>query len=335
LGDPVNYIGFPSDVWAGIDYLNAEVIYSLQRDIDPPAWHRIISYVESSPYFQFVAYIDDEYPPQLKSIYQPPLFLTAIGDISLLQSTDIISIVGTRKPTQYGKYVTEKIVYSLVANNYMTCSGLALGIDSVTHRKTIEANGLTIAVTAGGLDIVYPPQNLELANKIKERGLIISESMPCIPFEKYHFPQRNRIIAGLAKAVCIIEGKLQSGAMITAKFALEQNKEIYALPGDILRPEAQGPNTLIQRGAKIILTPNDIAADFNIDYVPNKVSKRISLTDEETKIYNIIKNNSQDIHIDQLVVETGGSLGKISEVLFMLELKNAVRQTENGKYSAN
>jgi DNA processing protein len=218
-------------------------------------------------------------------------------------------------------------------NDFVICSGLALGIDSVAHRKTIEYNGLTIAVLAGGIDNIYPPQNRDLAIKIKEKGLIISESMPCIPFEKYHFPQRNRIIAGLSKAICIIEGNVQSGAMITAKFALEQNKDIYALPGDILKPEALGPNTLIQRGAKIILTPFDIVTDFKVEYEPKVVVKKLDLSEDEQRIYDVIKANAPDIHIDNLVIETGMSIGELSGMLFMLELKNAIRTTDSNKYA--
>ena len=335
LGDPMRYVGQKSDLWANIDYISPEIKNIFQQDIDPPHWAKIINYLENSPNFQFISYLDENYPKPLKNIYQPPLYLTAIGDVSLLENQNTIGIVGTRKPTQYGRYSTEKIVNSLVQRNFIICSGLALGIDAVSHRKTLELNGMTIAVLACGLDIVYPPQNKELAHRIMEKGLVISENTPCVPFEKFHFPQRNRIISGLSKAVCIIEGSVQSGAMITAKFALEQNKEVYALPGDILRPEAQGPNSLISKGAKIILTPDDIAMDLSIDYQGKEVIKKIELNEDEEKIYNIIKEYASEIHIDQIIVETSMSIGEISGILFMLELKNAVRTTENGKYAIN
>ena len=333
IGDPLAYIGKKSELWEKIDFLDIKIKNTLQQDTDPAQWSKIANFIESNPYFQFITYLDDEYPEHLKNIYQAPLFLTAIGDTELLKSDSIISIVGTRKPTQYGKYVTEKIVNSLVMNDFIVCSGLALGIDAVAHRKTIESNGLTIAVLAGGLDSIYPPQNKELAYKIKETGLLVSENMPCVPFEKYHFPQRNRIISGLSKAVCMIEGNVQSGAMITAKFALDQNKDIFALPGDILKAEAQGPNTLISKGARMILTPEDIVKEYNVEYEKKIVIKKIDMTEQEQKIYDTIKNNSPDIHIDSLVVETGMSIGELSGILFMLELKNAVRATGNNRYA--
>jgi len=335
LGNPVEYIGKRNDLWDEVDFVDDAVKKEFQEDLDPPQWGKIANYIESSPGFEFVTYLDNEYPESLKNIYQAPLFLTAVGDIDLLKSDSIISIVGTRKPTQYGKYLTEKIVNSLVSNHFIVCSGLALGIDAVAHRKTLELMGITIAVLAGGLDNIYPPQNLELANKIKATGLIISENMPCLPFEKYHFPQRNRIVAGLSKAICVIEGNVQSGALITAKYGLDNNKEIYALPGDVLKPEALGPNTLISRGAKIILTPEDIAQDLSVKYEAKSIVKKIDLTDDEKKIYDVIKDNPPDVHIDMLVMLTGMGIGELSGVLFMLELKNAVRVGESNKYSVN
>ncbi|MCL2063679.1 MAG: DNA-processing protein DprA [Candidatus Cloacimonetes bacterium] len=346
LGDPVDYIGIKSDLWKNIDYLSYETKKLLQEDLEPPLWDKIVHYITNSPEFKFISFFDDDYPDQLRSIYQPPLFLTALGDVSLMRNIDdipatppcngghIISIVGTRKATQYGRYLTEKIVNSLVTSNFIICSGMALGIDSVAHRKTLDSGGFTIAVLACGLDTIYPPQNRELYHRIKEKGLIISEILPCLPFEKFHFPQRNRIVAGLSKGVCVIEGSLQSGAMITAKFALEQGKEVYALPGDIIRPEAQGPNSLISKGAKIILTPDDIVMDYNVEYSVNKPVKKIELTEEESKIFEIIRNYSPDIHIDQLVVETGLPIGEISALLFVMEMKDAIRQTENCRYAA-
>ena len=333
LGDPTEYVGKNSKHWAEVNYLKPEVLEALQHDTDPRAWEKIANFIENLPNFKFITVLDDEYPECLKNIYQPPLFLTAFGDITLLKCDDIISIVGTRKPTYYGKKVTEKIAQSLVLNQFIVCSGLALGIDSAAHKATIENNGLTIAVLAGGLNSIYPPQNKDLANKIVENGLIISENMPCLPFEKYHFPQRNRIIAGISKAVCVIEGKRQSGALGTGRYALEQGREVYALPGDIFKPEAEGPNSLILQGAKIILTPQDIVTDFRTEYHVNKPEKVIDLTDEEKIIFNIIKDNSPEIHMDQLIQGTGYSIGKMSGVLLLLEMKNAIRTTESGKYS--
>ena len=332
LGDPVEFIGKDNDLLDSISYINNDIKNILKKDIDPPHWKKVVHYLENSPEFKFISYFDDDYPEHLKTIYQPPLFITALGDISLLKSNNIISIVGTRKSTQYGRYATEKITAALVSGNYIVCSGLALGIDSIAHKKTLEMGGLTIAVLACGLDTIYPPQNREIFNKIKEKGVIISESLPCLPFEKFHFPQRNRIIAGLSKAICVIEGSLQSGAMITAKFALEQGKEIYALPGDIMRPEAQGPNSLISKGAKILLTPEDIVLDYNIEYSVNKVVKKVELTDEEKMIHDIIRNHTPDIHLDQLVIQTGLSICEISALLFVMEMKDAIRQTDNCRY---
>jgi len=329
LGDPTEYVGKKSKLWTQIDYLKDDVKNSLMSDIDPPNWLKIIAFIEHTPDFKFISILDDDYPELLKNIYNPPLFFTALGDISLLHSDKIISIVGTRKPTQYGRYVTEKIVESLLTYDFIICSGLALGIDAVAHRKTVDGDGKTIAVLACGLDTIYPPQNRELARRVKQNGLIISESMPYKKFEKYHFPQRNRIIAGLCQAVCVIEGNLTSGALITAKFGLNCGKEVYALPGDIIRPESAGPNFLISKGAKAILSPGDVVADFCVDYTQKIV--KIDLNDEEQTLYDIIKA-SNEVHIDTLAMQTGQSISELSGILFMLELKNAVRLGDSGKY---
>jgi DNA processing protein len=333
IGDPVEYVGKKTDLWNKVDFISQETKAILQTDHDPQSWVKIANFIEKCPNFSFVSCLDDEYPDNLKHIYQKPLFLTAMGDISLLRHDNSISIVGTRKPTQYGRFVTEKIVNSLVMNSFTICSGLALGIDTVAHKKTIELFGSTIAVLAGGLDQIYPPQNLELSNKIKTNGLLISENMPFTPLEKYHFPYRNRIIASLSKAVCIIEGTMQSGAIITAKYGLEYNKEIYALPGDITKKESQGPNMLISKGAKAILTPDDISHDLSIVYKSKPVVKIIDMSDDEKKVYDIIQNNPPDIHLDMLIVLTSMGIGELSEILFMLELKNAIRTTDNNKFS--
>jgi len=331
LGDPTEYIGSKSELWQQIDYLKDDVKTSLMSDIDPPNWLKIIAFLEHTPDFHFISILDDDYPELLKHIFSPPLFITAYGDTTLWQSDKIISIVGTRKPTQYGRYVTEKIVESLLAYDFIICSGLALGIDAVAHKKTVDGDGKTIAVLACGLDTIYPPQNRELARRIKEKGLILSESMPYKKFEKYHFPQRNRIIAGLSQAVCVIEGGLQSGALITSKYGMDYGKEVYALPGDIIREEAAGPNFLISKGAKAILTPGDIAADFAIDYKQKVV--KLDLNDEEKVVYDLIKANNE-MHIDMLSMHTGQSISELSGVLFMLELKSAVRVGDGGKYIA-
>lgn len=348
LGNPIDYIGIKSDVWNGITFLTNEVKETLQKDEDPPFWDKVCDFFEqnlrlsdSDNYelykkLHFITILDEDYPEHLKNIFQAPLFITAYGDISLLQNKSNIAIVGTRKPSSYGKYSTEKITESLVNNGFTVTSGLALGIDTIAHKKAVELNGTTIAVMACGLDMIYPPQNKPLARDIiKNGGLLISENLPCTPFEKHHFPQRNRIISGLSKAVCVIEGKPQSGAMITAKLATEQNRDVYALPGDISKPEAEGPNQLIKAGAKIITEIDDIAND----YISHKIEKskicKVNITNSEKELISIIKKNLPEIHIDQLIAESGYSIGEISELLFMLEMKNVIRTTNNSKYALN
>ncbi len=341
-GNPINYIGFDSSIWDSVKYVNDSVKSILKSDIDPPYWDKICDFIEyrntkCSVKYHFISILDKDYPEQLKNIFQAPLFINAFGNIDLLNELNNIAIVGTRKPSHYGKHYTEKITESLVDNNFIITSGLALGIDSLAHKKALELHGLTIAVLACGLDIIYPPQNKVLSKQIIDNdGLIVSENLPCTPFEKHHFPQRNRIISGLAKAVCVIEGKKQSGAMITAHYAIEQNKDVYALPGDINKSESEGPNSLIQNGARIILTPDDISQDFGKKKISDKkFLKKVSITDSEKAIIEIIKLNSNEAHVDQLLVNSDFDIGQLSEILFMLEMKNVIKSSNNGKYTLN
>jgi DNA processing protein len=341
-GNPADYIGKKSPIWSEVNFINANVKESFQIDIDPPYWDKICDFIEfrntkSNVKYHFISILDDNYPEQLKSIFQAPLYLNAFGNTDLLNSTQNIAIVGTRKPTNYGKFYTEKITESLVNNNFIITSGLALGIDAIAHKKAIELFGLTIAVLACGIDSIYPPQNKLLSKQIIENdGLIISENLPCTPFEKHHFPQRNRIISGLSKAVCIIEGKIQSGAMITAKLAIEQNRDVYALPGDINKPESEGPNSLIQNGSRIILNPKDITNDYCLSHIKEKsVIKTVNITEAEKNIINIIKLYPPEIHLDQIIYESKLDIGEISEILFMLEMKNVIKTCNNGKYTLN
>lgn len=200
-----------------------------------------------------------EYPEQLRNIYDPPSKLYVLGDKRLLHQKGI-AIVGARKSTQYGKNIAYKISKELSENGINIISGLALGIDTCAHIGAIDSNiGKTIAVLGSGIDKIYPKENIDLARKIiKSGGCIISE----YPFgskpEKLHFPQRNRIISGISNGVVVVEAAKESGALITAEFALEYGKDVFAVPGDITRKESEGCNELIKDGAILIVSSKEI-----------------------------------------------------------------------------
>ncbi|CCI85543.1 DNA-processing protein DprA [Lactobacillus pasteurii] len=197
---------------------------------------------------QVISFFDQEYPSKLRQIYRPPLILFARGDISLLKK-EIVTIVGSRMATNYSQTVLTKLVPNLVKDQIVVASGLAKGVDAIAHRATLDSGGKTIAVVGNGLNYYYPSQNESLQKKIIQQGLVISEYLPDTRPKPFRFPERNRILAGLSKAVVITEAKVKSGSLITANLALQENRDVYALPGPITSPLSEGPNRLIEAGA--------------------------------------------------------------------------------------
>ena len=200
-----------------------------------------------------------EYPEMLKQIYDPPRLLYAVGNKELLKEENAIAIIGSRKYTEYGKKATEYFSYNLAKAGITIVSGLAKGIDSFSHIGTLSAKGKTIAVIGSGLDKIYPKENIELARQIVKRGgLIISEYSLGTEPKPNHFPERNRIISGLSKGVIVTEAREKSGALITVEFALDQGRDVLAVPGNIKSINSVGTNHMIKEGARIITNIKDI-----------------------------------------------------------------------------
>ena len=261
--------------------------------IDRGDWERKNNYLEQAEVIlnqskkddiKILLYKDDLYPEILKSIYDPPPFLFYKGDINLLNNEKLIAVVGTRKPTFYGEKVTSFLVKQMVENNIVIVSGLALGIDSIAHKKAIENKGKTIAVLGSGVGVVYPSSNKKLYEDIlKNKGLIISEFLPYQKPIPANFPRRNRIISGISKGVVLVESKEKGGGMITVNYALEQGREVFVVPGSIFSEYSKGPNILISMGAiPIVDGVNDILREFNWDKneLFKQEDKKIDLTDE-------------------------------------------------------
>lgn len=206
-----------------------------------------------------INFSSDKYPKQLREIYNPPKRIYAIGNIEILNKVGI-AIVGSRKATEYGKKVAFRLSKDLSERDIVTISGLAKGIDSYAHIGSLNVqNGKTIAVLGSGIKVIYPKENIELARQIvRKGGCIISEYPPDDTPNKSNFPERNRIISGLSKGVVIVEASEKSGALITADFALEQGREVFAVPGNIYSKTSVGTNKLIQQGAKLVTTYEDI-----------------------------------------------------------------------------
>lgn len=206
---------------------------------------------------------DKNYPEKLNKIYDKPIVLYIRGDKAILNKFSL-AVIGCREHTKYGEIVAKNIVDQIAKRKIITVSGLARGIDSIAHKETLKAQGKTIAVIGSGLDNIYPTENTNLANEIvKNGGVIVSEYIIGTKPQKMNFPARNRIISGLSNGVVVIEAKKKSGTMLTVDFALEQGKEVFAVPGNILSKNSEGTNELIKQGAKMVTNIDDILEEFN------------------------------------------------------------------------
>ncbi|MET3728751.1 DNA processing protein [Fictibacillus halophilus] len=205
-----------------------------------------------------VTIFDENYPPLLKNIYDPPWVLYGQGDWTVLNRDKMISVVGTRNPSNQGKQALQKVLGPLLDDKWVVISGLAKGIDTFAHELSIQSKSLTAAVLGSGLLQIYPKENRVLAKKISEQGILLSEFSPQVTPKRWHFPLRNRIISGLTRATLVAEARTKSGSLITADQALEQGRDVFAIPGSILEECANGTNFLIQNGAKLVMSAEDI-----------------------------------------------------------------------------
>lgn len=287
---------------------------------------------------KMVNIFDDKYPERLKKIYDPPISLYYRGKFEIYDFA--IAIVGSRRTTNYGLLSAKKLSYELSMRGVQIVSGLARGIDSIAHEGCLNAGGKTIAVLGCGLDTIYPPENTPLFEDIvKSDGLVISEYPPGIPPLQHHFPARNRIISGIASGVLVVEAAKRSGSLITACYALEQGREVFAVPGNIDCAYSRGTNQLIKDGAKMVLTIEDILEEFEYGAVSsnfniqNNNSKRNSKTNfnifkglntDEIRIVKIISSGIH--HIDEIIDKSNISAKDVNNLLFMLEMKGVITQ---------
>ncbi|MCK5416350.1 DNA-processing protein DprA [Candidatus Parcubacteria bacterium] len=277
---------------------------------------------------------DDNYPALLKEIYDPPHLLYYKGKIE--QDNNInIAVVGSRKYSHYGEQAVEKIVGDLARNNITIVSGLALGIDALAHRATINNNGRTIAVLGTGIDAksIYPKMNKFLSDQIIESGgLILSEFPIETPPEKYNFPKRNRIISGLCLGTLLIEAAEKSGTLITARTALEQNREVFAIPGSIFSQTSKGTNQFIKEGAKIVTSADEIIETFDIEKIESqiKTKQQIQTTIEEEMILKLL--NHEPTHIDEITHDSKLPAPQVSSTLIIMEMKGLIKNIGGMEY---
>ncbi|MDP6782881.1 MAG: DNA-processing protein DprA [Dehalococcoidia bacterium] len=273
---------------------------------------------------QAVLYSDPSYPHRLLETYDYPPVLYVRGGLTR-QDENCIAVVGTQRPTIYGRQVTEEIVSDLVANRVTIVSGLARGIDGVAHRTTLSRGGRTIAIFGCGVDQMYPAEHASLAKDIMSHGALVSDYPPGTPPHPELFPRRNRILSGLSLGVLVIEAGESSGALITARWALEQNREVFAVPGSVLSPNSRGTNRLIQEGAKLVSSHTDILKELNlIVSAPQMEFKGMApLNETETSLMRHL--SAEPCHIDQVCRLAGLPTAVVSSTLAILELKGLAR----------
>lgn len=280
---------------------------------------------------QALTWNDPAYPARLKQIYDVPPLLYVRGTLTP-DDEWAIAVVGTRRATVYGRQVTERLVADLVLNKITVVSGLAHGIDSVAHRVALENGGRTIAVLGCGLDLVYPAENTAMAQQIIEQGALVSEYPLGIKPKAENFPRRNRIMSGLSLGVVVAEAGEGSGALITANLALEQNREVFAVPGSILSPASRGTNRLVQDGAKLVMHTEDILEELNLTMIPRQMEIREIIPADETESVLLKYLCNEPLHIDEVCHRSQLPIATVSSALAMMELKGMVRQLGGMNY---
>jgi DNA processing protein len=313
---------------AGLDSKTAESVVAtrqrlnLERELERLAQQGV----------QVLTWEDAGYPRLLKEIHAPPPLLYVKGQLS--PADDLaVAIVGTRRATVYGKEVTARLAGDLARNRVTVVSGLAKGIDALAHRATLDAGGRTIAVLGSGMDIIYPPEHARLARDIVERGALVTDYPLGTQPEAGNFPPRNRIISGLSLGTVIVEAGEGSGALITADYALEQNREVFAVPGNITSPRSRGCNRLIQRsGAKLVLDVADILEELNLTMAAQQLEMRALLPENEVEAALLQHISTEPVHVDEIGREAGLPIATVSSTLAMMELKGMVRQVGGMNY---
>jgi DNA processing protein len=293
---------------------------------------------------------DTNYPGLLKHIYDPPILMWGLGD-PLVLNEPMLAVVGTRRMTSYGKTMARKISEDLVQQDVVIVSGLALGVDTTAHETTIENGGRTVAVLGSGIDWIYPRGNRKLAQEIiRTGGAILTEFPPKTKPDAGNFPPRNRIVSGMSHGTIVIESGLKGGSMITARVALDQNREVFAIPHQVTAPNGVGCNSLIQRGwAKLILSADDVMVEFpdlqqyEPDAGPTEESETIedarwksqieTLSQQEVHICELLNANEGALHIDHIADKLNKPIHELTSLLLQLEMRDLVEQQAGKRFT--
>lgn len=312
---------------AGLDRRSLESLLSMRRSLDlDTVWQR----VEQSG-ARVYTWDDDDYPENLRQIPLSPPVVFAQGEL-VAEDRLAVALVGTRQASAYGREVARGLASELAHNGVTVVSGLALGIDATAHEAALEAGGRTIAVLGSGVDQIYPAKNRKMALAMIQQGALISEYPLGTRPEASNFPPRNRIISGLSLAIVVIEAGQRSGALITAKFAAEQGRDVFAVPGSILQPSSAGCNALIQDGALPLLSINDLLEQLHLERAAVQREARQTIAADPTERLLLAHLSSEPVHLDEIVRLSAMPAAQVSSLLAMMELKGLVRQSGSMRY---
>ena len=282
---------------------------------------------QESPHHHLLTWEDAAYPPLLKEIHDPPVVLYGIGHLSCLRQPTL-AMVGSRKPTVMGSETAWRFSFDLSKKNITIVSGLALGIDAAAHQGSIKAEGKTVAVMATGIDTIYPSRHRALADLISQNGLLLTEFPLKTPPIAGHFPRRNRIISGLSLATLVVEAAIKSGSLITARLALEQNRDVFAIPGSIRNPEARGCHYLLQQGAKLVTSCDDVLEELSMEVGCAVGETLLALASENRNLVKCI--GFEVTTVDHIVDRSGLSIEAVICGLAELELHGIIRASPGG-----
>ncbi len=313
---------------AGLDSATVDLVVSQRQEIDPQRELERLheAGVRAIPRFH------SAYPARLREIADPPPVIYVRGTLSP-QDEWALALVGTRRATAYGRQAAGELARDLATNGVTVVSGLARGIDTIAHRAALDAGGRTIAVLANGLDTVYPPENRGLASEIAEAGALISDYPLGTKPRAEFFPRRNRIMSGVSLGTLVVEGDVKSGAMITARFAAEQNREVFAVPGSIFAPQSRGPLSLIRDGATPVASVEHVLEALNLTMIGAQMDfgrAAPPASEDEQALMEVLTREPR--HVDEVVRDSGLAAARVSATLALLELKGQVRDLGGMQY---
>lgn len=334
----LNFFGDPQIAWeapadtlreAGLSEKIIDNLLQLRSSVSiDRAWERL-----QARGIEVLILTDEEYPRRLREIDQPPPVLYVRG--KLCQQDDwAVAIVGTRRITAYGRQIAEEVAGTLARNGVTVVSGLARGVDAIAHQAALSAGGRTLAVLGSGVDRIYPAEHRHLAEQIIAHGALLSDYPPGTPPDASNFPPRNRLISGLSKAVVVVEAGQTSGALITAAFAADQGREVFAVPGNIHAPSSKGTNRLISDGARPLLDPQEVLEVLDLTMIQEFQAARVTLPADaiEAKLFATLSR--EPLHIDEIRARSDLPIDQVTAKLALMELKGMVRQVGGMHYIA-